>query len=105
MRRRDFIVAIGGAAALPVATLAQSAETMRRVGILTGVDPFGGIDAFKKGLVGAISDPRKALKTRASAPPSDAYSFADHFPAFNSASSTRRGAASQAFAACRITDL
>jgi len=35
MRRRDFIVAIGGAAALPIAALAQKAESMRRVGILS----------------------------------------------------------------------
>jgi len=52
MRRRDFIVAIAGAAALPIAALAQRAATIRRVGILVGVDPFSGVDAFKKGLVG-----------------------------------------------------
>jgi putative ABC transport system substrate-binding protein len=51
MRRRDFIVAIGGATALPMAALAQKAVTMRRVGILVGADPFRSIDGFKKGLV------------------------------------------------------
>src|ERR1700693_3712223 len=37
MRRRDFIAAIGGAAALPIAGRAQKPERMRRVGILDGV--------------------------------------------------------------------
>jgi len=36
MRRRDFIVPIGGAAALPISALAQRGETMRRVGVLYG---------------------------------------------------------------------
>jgi hypothetical protein len=31
MRRRDFIAAIGGAAALPIRAQAQEAETMRPV--------------------------------------------------------------------------
>jgi hypothetical protein len=34
MRRRDFIAAIAGAAALPIAARALKAESMRRVGIL-----------------------------------------------------------------------
>jgi putative tryptophan/tyrosine transport system substrate-binding protein len=51
MRRRDVIVAIGGAAALPIAALAQ--KTMRRVGILTsGVVALGTVEAFQKGLAG-----------------------------------------------------
>jgi putative ABC transport system substrate-binding protein len=50
MRRRDFIGPIGGAAALPMAALAQKAVSMRRVGILVGADPFRSLDGFKKGL-------------------------------------------------------
>jgi putative tryptophan/tyrosine transport system substrate-binding protein len=54
MRRRDVIVAIGGAAALPISAQAQKTETIRRVGILVLEEPFFGsqIDPFKKGLAG-----------------------------------------------------
>jgi putative tryptophan/tyrosine transport system substrate-binding protein len=54
MRRRDLIVAIGGAAATPISALAQRAVTMRRVGILepTSAGFDGTIEAFKKGLAG-----------------------------------------------------
>jgi putative tryptophan/tyrosine transport system substrate-binding protein len=48
MRRRDFILAICGAAALPIAARAQRVESVRRVGIFAL--PADAVDAFKKGL-------------------------------------------------------
>jgi putative ABC transport system substrate-binding protein len=56
MRRREFITLLGGAAAAwPLVARAQSAERMRRIGVLTGVtadDPDGQvrIAAFLQGL-------------------------------------------------------
>jgi putative ABC transport system substrate-binding protein len=56
MRRRDFITLLGGAVAgWPVATRAEQAERMRRIGVLmnwAADDPEGqsGVMAFKKGL-------------------------------------------------------
>jgi putative tryptophan/tyrosine transport system substrate-binding protein len=44
MRRRDFIVGLGGAAALPLAARSQQAERQRRIGVLLGLaesDPEG----------------------------------------------------------------
>jgi hypothetical protein len=36
MRRRDFLVAVGGVAVWPVAPRAQQRERMRRIGVLLG---------------------------------------------------------------------
>jgi putative ABC transport system substrate-binding protein len=41
MRRRDFILLVGGAAARPIAAHAQQADRMRRVGILSGLAADG----------------------------------------------------------------
>ena len=54
MRRRDFIAGAAGAAAWPLAALAQKTERVRLVGILVGnsADALGWTEAFKKGLAG-----------------------------------------------------
>ena len=38
MRRREFIVGLGGAAAWPLGPLAQQVERVRRIGVLVGPD-------------------------------------------------------------------
>ena len=55
MRRREFITALGGAAALPLSARAQPSERVRRVGIfmdLAEQDAEGQtrVAAFRKGL-------------------------------------------------------
>ena len=55
MRRRDFIAALGGAAALPLAARAQQPERMRRIGVLMAwaaddSESQARIAAFRQGL-------------------------------------------------------
>ena len=56
MRRRDFLISLGGAAAAwPLTALAQQPERMRRIGVLMGYaesDPLGQalVTAFREGL-------------------------------------------------------
>src|SRR5215510_15414780 len=54
MKRRAFILALGGAAAWPLAARAQQAERVRRIGLLMGTaddrDGQARVTAFKQGL-------------------------------------------------------
>jgi putative tryptophan/tyrosine transport system substrate-binding protein len=58
VKRRDFIAAIGGAAAWPMAARAQQGERMRRIGVLS---PFGEDDPVIQGNYAAL---RQGLKKR-----------------------------------------
>ena len=40
MRRREFIVGLGSAVALPLAARAQQGDRMRRIGVLSGGDEY-----------------------------------------------------------------
>jgi putative ABC transport system substrate-binding protein len=55
MKRREFILALGGAAAWPIAARAQQGERMRRIGVLVNVvaddrDQAGRLAAFRQAL-------------------------------------------------------
>jgi len=60
IRRREFIVGLGGAAVWPVAARAQQAERVRRIGVL---EPFNDshaqaeLSAFMRGLAEWQYDP------------------------------------------------
>ena len=53
MRRREFIAALGGAAAWPLAARAQQSGSMRRIGVLMG---FPETDAQAQTYMGAFRD-------------------------------------------------
>ena len=55
MKRREFIIVLGGGAAYPLATRAQPSERMRRIGVLMGYaesdpDAQANVAAFREGL-------------------------------------------------------
>ena len=54
MRRREFVFLFGGAAAIPLAALAQQIENLHRIGVLIGVDNDAEgqarLAAFRKGI-------------------------------------------------------
>jgi putative ABC transport system substrate-binding protein len=71
MRRREFIILLGGAAAWPLAARAQQGERVRRIGVLMGyaendLEGTAFVAAFREGLekLGWVEDRNTRLDTR-----------------------------------------